>query len=472
MKMRIAIGLIIAVGPASLAFAEYPKHADICVYEKLYNGQTVFVVSKEKLAKSILKKNDDWMKLYVDAKDQASNPDFAPQWRRIFVDPDFCVNDPGCLGPPLKPADDAPKPPKPVTPGVKPPPDYSAADANLDQLRQEFVRSVATYVDGTYYTSKNSQITTQYLIGDNTKDRITCTPSEVPAVADPVAIKMPKELRLRANSDDLSIDASKQSQQTAFKAAKPATISFSRDGVQKSNTTKAQAAFGYAIPLFTKPDPSGYFTGELVPYISAIQSVTKVDGKPSTSSDTNNVAVGALLNSRALFNGTGLDNGFTAKPQYFWNTKDKSEIASLRLIYQPFTDGDFRINVPIQLGNYPEASWLTILFDLRNDTGNYTKAGIDPKTAVNHISFDRAGSKFGFAMSTPETGAHLVLNVTETMLYGFTGSVRQLSYFDSNLTLYFDKTTNYGFTISYSKGQNEDTAEWSQAFMASLSVKF
>jgi hypothetical protein len=109
---------------------------------------------------------------------------------------------------------------------------------------------------------------------------------------------------------------------------------------------------------------------------------------------------------------------------------------------------------------------------LRDDLGAYTNKGDDPKTAASHESFHRAGTKFGFALSTPATGPHIVLSVTETLLYGFNGSVKHLDLFDSSLSYYFDKTSNFAFTLSYTKGRNEDTAEQAQTFTAGFSAKF
>jgi hypothetical protein len=115
---------------------------------------------------------------------------------------------------------------------------------------------------------------------------------------------------------------------------------------------------------------------------------------------------------------------------------------------------------------------LQLIFDLRNDAGEYTKKGIDPVAALTHTSFDRAGSNFGFSLSTNTNGPHVTLMVTETLLYGFAGSLRHLDLFASSLSFYFDSTTNYAFTLSYTKGQNEDTTVSAQTFMAGLSAKF
>jgi hypothetical protein len=287
---------------------------------------------------------------------------------------------------------------------------------------------------------------------------------------------VPDKLRLRANSDDLLISSSKD----AFNDLKPATINYTTDSVEGTRIAKLQAALGYAIPLpFNGNTPKAFsdFDGELVPYISTNQTITKHNGLLATQADTNNVAVGAQLNLQTQFEAVpGLVNVFSAKPQYLWNTKDKSEIASFKFVYQPWTVQGLRINTPNPLGNLFGGvlgdSWFTLVFDVRNDVGEYTKRTMDPVAALAQDSFNRTGSKFGFSYSTDPNGPHAVLKVTETLLYGFKGSVRWLDYFDSSLTFYFDKTSNFGFTLSYTKGTNEDTAERAQTYMAGLSAKF
>src|SRR5215510_3231773 len=121
MEWRIVVGLVATIVPTSVALAQnLPSHEDVCVWPLKDNGQEdtsgLKIVSKEKLAKAILKGNEAWMKLYVDASDRPSEARFAPQWRRIFTDPKFCVGDPGCFAEPI-PTPGSPPPP----PGTKHP---------------------------------------------------------------------------------------------------------------------------------------------------------------------------------------------------------------------------------------------------------------------------------------------------------------------------------------------------------------
>jgi hypothetical protein len=428
MKLSFAAGAAVWSLSTSLALAAgFPNHADVCVDN---------FVSKEKLAKAIINQNPDASKLYIDASDAGK----AAKWQRFFTDASFCVEDKSCL---------RPAPDQKGSAGQPPVLDYTVAKSILNRIRFDFAETLQTSVDGKHYRMPDPTVGTDYLLDTNPRNRIECINGELPSKPKPTVLKLP--IRVRASADDLNIDADRDKDQ--FKSVKPATLSFSRDGVQKTNTTKLQAAIGYAIPLSVDIEKSpafAYFNGELVPYIAAMQTASKVDGKPGTLADTNNVAVGALLNTQAVFNDwSGINNVISAKPQYLWNTKDKSEIASLKFIYQPWTKS---INTPIQLGEYFGASWLTLLFDLRNDSGEYTKLAFDPKVAALQKSFDRAGSKFGIAFSTDDSGPHLTVLVTETLLYGFAGSVKHFDLFESTASYYFDSTSNFAFTVSLFEG--------------------
>jgi hypothetical protein len=245
-----------------------------------------------------------------------SNPKYEPQWRRIFTDPNFCRNNPGCLSK------------NQITQKL----DDSAAQKTLAQIRftlADFIQTQTT--NGNFYRTATPAMGTAYLLGNDNENPIKCVGPELPPIAKAPEGISGGPLRLRLNSDDLNIDA--KSQKDAFKALKPATASFTRDGVANKTSISAQAALGYAIPLdFAKPDSAVYFSAEAVPYVAAVQSYSKVDHKVATYGDTNNLAVGVLFDANATFvDSASVNNIFMAKPQYLWNTKDRSEIASANL---------------------------------------------------------------------------------------------------------------------------------------------
>lgn len=457
MNWRLALGLMVGAVPFHAALAQnFPSHDEVCV---------AGIVSKEKLAKAYIRLQDNWLNLYIDADAPAIQPQYRPQWRRIFTDPQFCEDNPGCskLNPATKKTDN--------TEAIK----------TVNDLRRMFRNSILTQTraGGAYSVADPNMTAEQYFLGPDTKNAIACVPGiDVPVAAKPSPpIKLP--IRLRANSDDLNIDAS---QKEAFKSLKPATASFGSEGAQqKTRTLKLQAAVGYPIFLdFERPTYLAYFTGEVVPYVAANQTITETDGKPRSLAASNFVAVGALANMQAIFgNAPGLNNVVMVKPQYLWNTKDNSEIASLKFIYAPWTvnqpgmfAGDAKLNTPFQPGSVLGNTWVQLLFDLRYELGVYTDKGTDPKTAITHRSFDRAGSKLGISLATPADGPHVVLSVTETLLFGFAGDVKVLSLFETVLTYYFDSSSNFGVTLSYKIGRDVDTAEKTQSWTAGLSAKF
>jgi hypothetical protein len=458
MRWPIVLAAIAIVAPIHSASAQiFPRHKDVCV-----GG----IVSKEKLAKAFVRVKPEWYDLYVRTLESAGNRQQV--WLTIFTDDNFCENNPACLGP-----DPDAKPSK--DPNAKPKLNTVGAKKTLDDLRVAFRFVLEDETGpGKSYAISSIPARASYFLGDDKQNAIRCLANEPLIASKSPSLNLPSQLRLRANSDDLKIP----SDADAFKGVTPATVSFTRDGTTtKTNTTKLQAALGYAFDLKTifpaNSNDYSYFDGELVPYISATQSISKVAGKAATFADSNNVAVGAQLNTQMTLDQTpGVNHVLSAKPQYLWNTKDNSEIASVRAVYEPWSYGTpIPINAPFRRTLITD-TWLQVLFDLRTDVGEYTKVGIDPKTASTHTSFTRSGSHFGFAVGTVADGPHVVLNVTETMLYGFMGSVRQLSYFDSNLSYYFDSTDRFAFTVKYTKGQNEDTAEWAQTATVGFSAKF
>jgi hypothetical protein len=460
MRWRFSVCVAVALTQSSYALAQ--NHQQICV-ASVINGKSVSIVSKEKLAKAILNQNTDAQALYINADAPASNPKYQPQWRRIFTDPGFCTNNPGCLS-------------KNEKTGKL---DDSAAKKTLAQVRftlGDFIQTQTT--NGTYYSTANPNIGTDYLFGDDKVYPIYCVGSELPPVAKAPPGISGGPFRLRLSSDDLNIDA--KSQKDAFKGLKPATGTFTRDDEAKKTTVGGQAALGFAIPLdFAAPPSAQYFSAEAVPYVSANQSYTKVAGSSPTYGATNNWAAGVLFDANATFvNSESVNNVFMAKPQYLWNNKDQSQIASLKLMWQPWTQNLVgstplpTINTPFPLGSAIGGYYAQLLFDLRFDSGTYTDKGNNLKLSAQYKSFDRGGSMFGFAVSTPANGPYLTLNVTETLLDGFAGQVPYISLFQAALSYYFDSTGNVGLTAQYKNGRDEDTAEYAQTYTLGLSAKF
>ena len=165
---------------------------------------------------------------------------------------------------------------------------------------------------------------------------------------------------------------------------------------------------------------------------------------------------------------------FSGSPQFLYNTKDRSQIASARLIYQPSfsltnDQGEFVFNVN-NPSIFPEPrSIFRLLFDIRSDNGYYVRKGdiTDPSL---HTSFFRIGSKFGFSWTLLDYS--LTLKATETLLYGYIGTKRELDYFDVSLSYDLDPKGYFSLALGYQKGRDEDTTEPVQTWTLGFTAKY
>lgn len=279
----------------------------------------------------------------------------------------------------------------------------------------------------------------------------------------PPAVADASPLRVRGLSNDLLTDRSDPSFSSTSKAT--LTVSGDHSTATQSQTFKAVGAIGYA---FT----TDFATA--VPYVSFNQSITDVTGKAQSTDPSSFVAGGVMFT--ATIPGDLLVQTISAKPQFLENTKDHSQIGSLTLLYKPFTgfdvsNGGFNLNDPRPLPFWPSA-YAEILFDLRADVGQYTDRGNDPVQKLLNQSFSRAGTHFGFSLTTDSAGPSFTLTVAETYLHGFSGSVKNLDLFATQLTYNFDEKKYVGLTVGYSKGRNEDTALPTQTWTVGLSAKY
>ncbi len=279
----------------------------------------------------------------------------------------------------------------------------------------------------------------------------------------PPAVADASPLRVRGLSNDLLTDRSDPSFSSTSKAT--LTVSGDHSTATQSQTFKAVGAIGYA---FT----TDFATA--VPYVSFNQSITDVTGKAQSTDPSSFVAGGVMFT--ATIPGDLLVQTISAKPQFLENTKDHSQIGSLTLLYKPFTgfdvsNGGFNLNDPRPLPFWPSA-YAEILFDLRADLGQYTDRGNDPVQKLLNQSFSRAGMHFGFSLTTDSAGPSFTLTVAETYLHGFSGSVKNLDLFATQLTYNFDEKKYVGLTAGYSKGRNEDTALPTQTWTVGLSAKY
>jgi hypothetical protein len=271
------------------------------------------------------------------------------------------------------------------------------------------------------------------------------------------------KFRVRGRSDDLYIDRSFPQ----FKSTTPASINWTgSDG--ENYVAKVVGSLGYEVDVGAD--------GQLIPYFAFSQSVTAATGKANVLDPTNNVAAGFLATS--FFgdpNSQYLQHVVTIKPQYLFNTSDQSQIASMRLIYAPWTSFP---NSPINFNTFhmlpflAQPTWFSLLFDLRNDSGSYTNRGNTPAVIAVNKDFDRMGTRVGLTLTTDPAFPSFTVTVAETYLYGLVGYYKSLDLFESSITYNFESNNYLGITASYKKGRDEDTAVSAKTWTLGLTARY
>jgi hypothetical protein len=409
-----------------------PQHSVICI------GNTV---DRAKLAIHLLARHPMSPELSSANFSTPSSPNYGPErWRQFITDPKFCKANP-C---------------------------QKSDESAINSIKTDFVAFVTQGARTGYYASRSVDVgPDEYFLAKGTSFAITCTAANPPPPTPPAA-SLPDNspLRVRGTTDDLYLDR----KSAGFATTSKATLNYSGDASKDphTQTTKVQGAFGYAIDLGSTEH--SFITA--VPYIAANESLTLTQGKPATNAPYNFVASGVLLTD-------DIDGRhfISLRPQYQDNTTQKAQLASLRAIYAPWTRAEespfLPFNTPVPLNRADQsASVITaqFLFDLRTDLGTYTQRGDAPYNLQNQ-DFARFGTKTGFAISaTPANLPTFTLTVAETYLYGVTGSLRNLTLFETALTMSLDPHSYYGVTLGYTNGFNEDTAVRSQTWTFGFSA--
>lgn len=297
------------------------------------------------------------------------------------------------------------------------------------------------------------------------KDQTTPGMAAAPEPAKPAF----SPFRVRGSADDLYID--RILQPDAFKSTSQATVTFTGDNTTAAtHSAKFIGAFGYAFRFGNLLS-----AGQVVPYLSFNQSFTDTQLKPRTIAATNYVAAGVLVSENfpdPTFK--NLVHVISAKPQYLQNTADQSELASMRVIWAPWTSyGSLPFGVDLNtshiIGGLPWTMWGRILFDLRNDFGDYITRGNNRNLFPQYVSFERVGTRAGFSLTT-DAMPSMTLTIAETYMYGAMGNVRNLNLFEASLT---DNINDYiGLTAKYTSGRDIDTALPTRTWTLGLAARY
>ncbi len=263
-----------------------------------------------------------------------------------------------------------------------------------------------------------------------------------------------ERFRVRGVPDTLAVD---RTNTAVFSGADGAAISFSYDGVKKVQAEAIQATIGYVIDL-----PADL---SLVPYGEVSRNVTGTKGA-ATVYATDFFDFGAVGGWN--YYGAAWGNILSFRPHFLINGKDDSRQVGLHFEDMPILDRD-AINDYWVSGTDPAtAVAFSFLFDFRGDAATFTETGTAPATNQDYF---RLGSRFGATASLGFINSDVT--VTDTWMYGFTGSVRRLNDFQASWTYHFDPVTKFfGLQLSYKKGVIEATAQPEQVWLVSLTGKY
>jgi hypothetical protein len=441
----VAANALAATPPVSLlpANKDLPEHAKVCTAEaKSRQG----VVSREKLANYLLNLHPLSANLLMNeaVSIAASNPAYrdATPAERAKILPRLLLALPLC-----------------------PTGDKSCSDSDA-KAASGIRRSFHDFLEegtaqGAYSYSGDTSITVSDYYAANNHSQIVCSAEvDVTPSKEPGSTTDNNPIRVRGAADDLYID---RNSTDAFKSTSSATANVTSDSsTTKSQTTKLTAVVGYDIPI-----QGANSFGDLIPYLSANQSVTDTFHKPRNKDANNNWAAGIADVTQVQVG--DVVHYFTIKPQYLTNTTQRSQVAEGRFIYAPWTDSGIFLNTPFGIPISPIDLRGQILFDLRSDIGTFTDKG-DPAFAHSNKGFGRAGTKSGFSLTTPAPNqTSITLVATETLMYGWAGSLRNLDLFQSSLTWNLDPNSYFGVKASYQNGFDEDTNVRVQTWTIGLS---
>ena len=276
--------------------------------------------------------------------------------------------------------------------------------------------------------------------------------------------------RIRGISDDLIFSRDSK----AFSSASSATLSYASNGPTKTATGAMQTAVGYDFNF--PPTRSGY-AGDIIPFAAVDRNLTTVAGKLSSSSKEN-VYAGVVGDVTLPFpdNVAGA-SVVSLTGEHVWADEAKTQMNFLHLVDLPMWNGVFNNQNYFPVNTYwfipccsmpVKDTWFAFspILDFRADLGFYSDRG--PMPSKNR-DFGQVGTQFGIAISLDRISSDI--KITNIWMGSFSDARKNISLFEAVWTLnLFSKEV--GLQASYQNGNLESTAQRSQQWLVSLSVKY
>ena len=280
-------------------------------------------------------------------------------------------------------------------------------------------------------------------------------------------------IRIRGKGEDLIY----AQYDPGFTDASKANISFEQDDTKSKGSTKLVAAVGYSIlfPGAFNEDRTRRVNWGLIPYVGVDLETSKTEGK-DREFDSNTFDFGTtfqLVKDTYSFRFKRTANQYLAfTPHFLINRSDKSRLLALNLLYRPTISisPDLAVNgfSNIKLGGIP-LKWEPIL-DERIAYGHFTRIGT--RTGDNANDFARMGLRFGIGLSSGVDQFPVDLVVTDTPMFVIDGASRDISLFESTLSMYFDSDKHFGADLKYTRGRATDLDERVAKWSVGLAVRY
>jgi hypothetical protein len=284
-----------------------------------------------------------------------------------------------------------------------------------------------------------------------------------PPAAPEVGSQLLASLRVRGSPDDLVYSPTS----SQFASASKLTLSYGYSGASKSTSFQVTGAVGPALPV-----------GEMaviVPYVAAVQNLSRTPGKPDKKSADDYEVGGEFA---AEVGGAKLGQAWSewilaARPHYVFNQVDGSRLAAIRFSATPYISGVLNdwfnlggVNCEIDTCPLPS---IEPLLALQAYAGGYTVRGHPLASAGPNLDYARLGAKVGLAVHYTKW---FDASVTDSLLYGASGALRRQSYLQSSMTLNLDDQKRFGLTGAYTHGRVEDTAVENDTWTMGLSARY
>lgn len=421
---------------ASLSAAvTLPKQADICDQGRVDRRKLVnYLLDMEGVSRQL----EDW----AVANRQGVWADLEPR-ERMIADPDICKDNPVC----------------------------SPKDKSRLTTARQILTTMLNGVPEAFENPAGISEPRAYLATAGTGE-LRCrtkdgAPVEMPgSVATKYSYTLP--LRIRGSAESLMFPREDQS---GFKSAEKATLSYTNDGIANKKTEKIVAMVGYPIGLLD----TGPQYAELVPFVGWNRGASKVEGQAeSVTADL--WRFGALLDYRTSHTRPGSRGGRTTlthwfgfRPEYLLNEKDDSELAAFNVTYVPVVNRLLNVYIPLVRGR-PRFISVKPILDLRWNSGIFTDEGT--RAAGTSRDYTRLGSQVGLAITSDHPNYPVDLTITDTFLVALAGRPQTLNQFRTALSFAFDPKRYFGVEISYVHGRREDIADRESLWSIGFTVKY